>query len=162
MKKLLLVIILLAICNTSFGANKVVVLDLDKVIKAYQKSKFYHDDIDIHFGGDEQPEYREAKDLQRSATLRTSKRKAVKVNNNDYIQKDAEREEIKHRKPICYKLAAQLLGKMARHAKSVNANAIIDVHSNFKGYRAKSHGDIECHLGSFLPGISLSADYVVK
>ncbi len=61
---------------------------------------------------------------------------------------------------VCNRVFLSGLISLQKHAKSVGANAVINIVSNYGNIENPSATEFECHVGAIMGGVALKGDFV--
>lgn len=152
-KDLLIVTALLLWSAASSAADKIEAIEISKAALHYENSKYYSDKIPVHFEGLES--LLDVKDIveSKSFKLRTSAR-AQK-------DKDDSALELKLKiRGVCNYVFSSVVAKMQSYAEQINADAVINIRSDYAGNTVSRPGTYECIRGAMLSAVELKADFV--
>ncbi|MGE0173238.1 MAG: excinuclease ATPase subunit [Oligoflexales bacterium] len=66
----------------------------------------------------------------------------------------------KTERTACEWVMLSALQQLYKKAKSLGANAVVNIKSNFKGIEYKSETEYECGVGALMAGVALKADFI--
>jgi len=139
-KKAILALALLAGASTAAHAEKVLLLPLEEAVQLGLELKKLDGSVKFYLSGAPTPEGGTAIG-EETANRRTSSGG-------------------KSKEEACNWVALSTLISLEEFAKKRGANAVVDLHSSFKGKVYKDPVNYECHAGSMLTGVTFKGTYV--
>ncbi|MBX2869948.1 MAG: YbjQ family protein, partial [Acidiferrobacterales bacterium] len=123
------------------AADKVESIEVAKGVSHYESSKYYSNEIPVHFEGTNlELDVDEILETQ-SFKLRTSARP----------RKDKDDSALERKlkiRGVCNYVFSSVIAKMQAHAAKTGANAVINIRSDYGGKAAEESGSYDCIRGS--------------
>ncbi len=139
-KKTILALALLAGASMAAHAEKVLLLPLEEAVQLGLELKKLDGSVKFYLSGAPTPEGGTAIG-EETANRKTSSGGRTK-------------------EEACHWVALSTLISLEEFAKKRGANAVVDLHSAFKGKVYKDPVNYECHAGSMLTGVTFKGTYV--
>lgn len=139
-KKTILALALLAGASMAAHAEKVLLLPLEEAVQLGLELKKLDGSVKFYLSGAPTPEGGTAIG-EETANRKTSSGGRTK-------------------EEACHWVALSTLISLEEFAKKRGANAVVDLHSTFKGKVYKDPVNYECHAGSMLTGVTFKGTYV--
>jgi uncharacterized protein YbjQ (UPF0145 family) len=139
-KKTILALAVLAGASMAAHAEKVLLLPLEEAVQLGLELKKLDGSVKFYLSGAPTPEGGTAIG-EETANRKTSSGGRTK-------------------EEACHWVALSTLISLEEFAKKRGANAVVDLHSTFKGKVYKDPVNYECHAGSMLTGVTFKGTYV--
>ncbi|MDP4076783.1 excinuclease ATPase subunit [Acidovorax sp. A1169] len=139
-KKTILALAVLAGASMAAHAEKVLMLPLEEAVQLGLELKKLDGSVKFYLSGAPTPEGGTAIG-EETANRKTSSGGRTK-------------------EEACHWVALSTLISLEEFAKKRGANAVVDLHSTFKGKVYKDPVNYECHAGSMLTGVTFKGTYV--
>ena len=139
-KKTILALAVLAGASMAAHAEKVLLLPLEEAVQLGMELKKLDGSVKFYLSGAPTPEGGTAIG-EETANRKTSSGGRTK-------------------EEACHWVALSTLISLEEFAKKRGANAVVDLHSTFKGKVYKDPVNYECHAGSMLTGVTFKGTYV--
>ncbi len=139
-KRVILALAVLAATSTAVHAETVLLLPLEETVQLGLELKKLDGSVKFYLSGAPTPEGGVALG-EETANRRTSSGG-------------------KSKEEACHWVALSTLISLEEFAKKRGANAVVDLHSAFKGKVYKNPVNYECHAGGMLTGVTFKGTYV--
>ena len=155
---------ILAVClaahGSVYGADKVVLLDLDDAMTRYLDSKEYVDGFQFYLEGEDHPLH-DAELGEHHVTLRTSRSRGPKSQSHDhYLESEMRTIRKLQNQETCMYLFVRVAARFAQDALEQGATAAMDARSNYQNKASPDASKFACYRGSVVSGFGLTGTLV--